>query len=288
MYSERLGGYAVILLVLLAQVASGQFMPDSVRQRTQIWRRTMQEKFHVGVSAHRGASPVAPENTLATFRAALVMEVDYIEIDVRTTKDGQLVILHDGSLNRTTNGTGSVNDKTLAELKQLSAGKGFGERFRDEQIPTLEEVCRLVADWNAGHAHHTNLYVDCKAMAPQPVVELLATYKLLANAVFYGSDAVLLALKQVAPTARLMPALKNEAELAGKISQLNPYAFDVNWQSLSEALVKQIHQHRVYVFSDALGYFEQPEQYQKAARMGVDVIQTDYVERVYQALATVK
>lgn len=288
MYPGRLWGYEVILLVLVAQVASGQFIADSVRQRAQLLRQTMKNKFQVGVSAHRGASQVAPENTLATFRAALAMEVDYIEIDVRTTKDGELVILHDGSLNRTTNGNGPVKDKTLAELKQLSAGKGFDERFRAEQIPTLKEVCQLLANWNADHAHHTNLYVDCKEMAPQPVVELLAKYNLLANAVFYGSDAALLALKQVAPTARLMPSLKSETELAGKISQLNPYAFDVSWQSLSEGLVKQIHQHRVYVFSDALGFFEQPEQYQKAARMGVDVIQTDYVERVYQALATGK
>ena len=236
------------------------------------------------ISAHRGSSLVAPENTMATFRAVLAMPVNYIEIDVRTTKDGQLVILHDGKLDRTTTGSGPVENLTLAEVKQLSAGKGFDETYKDERVPTLKEVCQLIRDWNASHAQRVHLYVDCKAVAPGKLVAELAEFGVLANAVFYGSDDYLAALKQVAPKAKLMPSLKNADELSAKIEKLHPYAFDVRWPSLTRELVQQIHGNGIQVFSDALGFFENAEQYKKAAQLGVDVIQTDYVLKVAQVL----
>ncbi|GAB4034838.1 hypothetical protein GCM10028774_22600 [Spirosoma jeollabukense] len=240
----------------------------------------------MGVSAHRGSSEIAPENTLATFRAVLQLQVDYIEIDVRTTKDGQLVILHDATLNRTTNGTGSVKEQTLAELKKLSAAQGFDEQFQKEQIPTLEEVCQLLANWNANHTGKTNLYVDCKDVAPAPLVAILSKYGLLNDAVFYGSDETLLALQKAAPTAKLMPGLKKIDTLADKINKLHPYAFDVSWPALNESLVGQLHQQRIKVFSDLLDGYDLPAQYAKAAKLGIDVIQTDHVLSVYRTLAT--
>ena len=236
------------------------------------------------ISAHRGSSLVAPENTMATFRAVLAMPVNYIEIDVRTTKDGELIILHDGKLDRTTTGSGPVEHQTLAEVKQLSAGKGFDEKFKHERIPTLREVCQLIRDWNAGHAAKVNLYVDCKAVAPEKLVGELSEFGVLTDAVFYGSDDYLLALKRVAPKAKLMPSLKNADELSAKIEKLHPYAFDVRWPSLTKELVQQIHGNGIQVFSDALGFFENAGQYKKAAQMGIDVIQTDYVLKVAQAL----
>jgi glycerophosphoryl diester phosphodiesterase len=236
------------------------------------------------ISAHRGSSLVAPENTMATFKAVLAMPVSFIEIDVRTSKDGQLVILHDGKLDRTTSGSGPIQNLTLAELKQLSAGKGFDEQFKDERIPTLKEVGQLIRDWNASHSKKVNLYVDCKDVAPTKLVEELAEFGVLSDAVFYGSDGFLLALKQVSPKAKLMPSLKNAEELAAKIEKLHPYAFDVRWPSLTKELVKQIHDSGIQVFSDALGFFENAEQYKKAAQMGIDVIQTDYVLKVNQAI----
>ncbi|ADB42561.1 glycerophosphodiester phosphodiesterase family protein [Spirosoma linguale] len=249
------------------------------------FRNSLATHHNMGVSAHRGASPAAPENTLATFRLALQMQVDYIEIDVRTTKDGKLVILHDGTLNRTTNGTGPVSEQTLADLKKLSAANGMNDAFKAEQIPTLDEVCQLLADWNARHPAKTNLYVDCKDVAPEPLVAVLTRYGLLTNAVFYGSDEKLLALKNAAPRARLMPGLKRADQMAAKIATLHPYAFDVSWPALSEALAGQIHQQNIKVFSDLLDGFDTPVEYQKAVHFGVDVIQTDQVLQVYRTLA---
>jgi glycerophosphoryl diester phosphodiesterase len=92
------------------------------------------------VIAHRGASCYAPENTLAAFRLAAGMGAHAIELDAKLTSDGRVVIHHDLTLDRTTDGRGLLSGHSLAELKQLDAGAKFSPRFRGEQIPTLEEV----------------------------------------------------------------------------------------------------------------------------------------------------
>ena len=97
------------------------------------------------IIAHRGVPHIAPENTMASFRTAIDMGVDGIETDVQMTKDGQLVLIHDEKLDRTTNGKGLVKDLTLKEIKELSAGEWFDAKYRDEKVPTLEEFLQLVA-----------------------------------------------------------------------------------------------------------------------------------------------
>ncbi len=96
------------------------------------------------VHAHRGASGVAPENTLVAFRKALELGVDALEMDLRVTRDGAVVVIHDATLDRTTDGRGSVGDLTLEEVKRSDAGTKFATAFRGERVPTLREVIELV------------------------------------------------------------------------------------------------------------------------------------------------
>jgi glycerophosphoryl diester phosphodiesterase len=96
------------------------------------------------VIAHRGASRDAPENTLAAFRLAAEMGADAVELDARLSADGAVVVLHDQTLDRTTNGTGSVSDRSLAELKTLDAGAKFDPRFAGQRIPSLDEVFETI------------------------------------------------------------------------------------------------------------------------------------------------
>lgn len=95
------------------------------------------------VYGHRGASAYAPENTLPAFRLAEEQGADGIELDVHLTRDGELVVIHDEELDRTTNGTGPVGEHTLAELKQLSADNGM-PGYAGVRIPTLREVLEQV------------------------------------------------------------------------------------------------------------------------------------------------
>src|SRR6202521_1749845 len=97
-------------------------------------------------SAHRGHSTAAPENTLAALGAAWRAGATVAEIDVRMTRDGELVLLHDPTLDRTTTGHGPVSARTLAELAELDAGGWFGAAFAGEAIPRLDEVL----DWARG------------------------------------------------------------------------------------------------------------------------------------------
>lgn len=90
--------------------------------------------------AHRGASAYAPENTVAAFDLALQMGCRHIELDVDFTGDGHIVVMHDETVDRTTNGTGPVGSYTLAELRVLDAGAWFGPQFTGERIPTFAEV----------------------------------------------------------------------------------------------------------------------------------------------------
>ena len=94
------------------------------------------------VVSHRGDWRNAPENSLQAFKNCIDMGVDMIEIDLHKTKDGQLVLMHDNTINRTTDGKGKVSDYTLAELKKLHLRNGMG-RVTFHQIPTLEEVLNL-------------------------------------------------------------------------------------------------------------------------------------------------
>jgi glycerophosphoryl diester phosphodiesterase len=94
--------------------------------------------------AHRGASGRAPENTLAAFRLAMEMGAEMCELDVQQTADDRLVVMHDDTLERTTNGKGNVWEMTLAELQRYDAGSWFAARFAGEKLPALEEVVALV------------------------------------------------------------------------------------------------------------------------------------------------
>ena len=94
--------------------------------------------------AHRGASGVAPENTLAAFARALDQGADMLELDIHLSRDGIPVVIHDATLERTTNGHGRVVEYDLAALKQLDAGSWFAKEYAGERIPTLDEVLTLV------------------------------------------------------------------------------------------------------------------------------------------------
>jgi len=107
--------------------------------------------------AHRGYSAMAPENTLASLQAALEQPIVGIEFDVHLSADGIPVVIHDATVDRTTNGQGKVAEKTVAQLQALDAGSWFDSRFAQETIPTLEEVLALVSETPV------QLYIELKS-----------------------------------------------------------------------------------------------------------------------------
>lgn len=102
------------------------------------------------IIAHRGGSREAPENTLAAFRNAIRVGAKFVELDVQLSSDGEMVVIHDDTVDRTTNGSGPVGALTFEELRRLDAGSHFGPQFKGEKIPTLREVLDLCVESKVG------------------------------------------------------------------------------------------------------------------------------------------
>ena len=137
------------------------------------------------VVGHRGLMHQAPECTLAAFRACLALRVGF-EFDVRRTKDGELVCLHDEALDRTTDGRGRLADFALAEVQKLDAGSRFDPAFRGERIPRIAEIFKLLAHEGRGDAL---VAVDLKESGnglEERLVQLAKEYKVLDRLLFIG------------------------------------------------------------------------------------------------------
>ena len=100
------------------------------------------------IYAHRGCSGTHPENTLAAFKAAAELPITGVELDVHLTMDGEIVVIHDEKVNRTTDGKGYIKDMTLSEVRKLDAGSWFSEEWAGEKVPTLDEVFDIFQDTN--------------------------------------------------------------------------------------------------------------------------------------------
>jgi glycerophosphoryl diester phosphodiesterase len=100
-------------------------------------------KKNVIIIGHRGAAGLAPENTLASFKKAMELKVDMMELDVHVSKDDSLIVMHDYDVERTTSGKGEIENLTYSYIKTLDAGSKFKPEFKDEKVPTLDEVLKL-------------------------------------------------------------------------------------------------------------------------------------------------
>lgn len=117
------------------------------------------------IIAHRGASAVAPENTIAAFKAAIAAGADGIEFDVRLTRDNVPVVIHDDTLRRTGGMRGRIADLTFAELTRVDVGSWFGEEFTDQCIPSLEQLFDLF------RANNLVLYLEMKSLEQPKLAE---------------------------------------------------------------------------------------------------------------------
>ncbi|MGI9290250.1 MAG: glycerophosphodiester phosphodiesterase [Gammaproteobacteria bacterium] len=120
----------------------------------------------IKVIAHRGDAKALPENTLISFQAAIDKGMDFLELDIKLTKDGVPVVLHDASVERTTDGVGNVASLTFKELQQLDAGSWFSPEYAGQQVPSLQQVIDLAID-------RTCVYIDMKVMPDYRLVREL-------------------------------------------------------------------------------------------------------------------
>ncbi|MED4226943.1 glycerophosphodiester phosphodiesterase family protein [Neobacillus cucumis] len=226
------------------------------------------------VIAHRGASNYGPENTLSSYRQAIMMKADYVEIDLQMTKDGQLIAIHDETLTRTTNAKEifpnrspwRVKDFTLEEIRRLDAGSWFNKanpkqarvEYTKQHVPTLEEAIECVKQYRYGNA---GLYIETKAPSVYPgmeekVIEVLKKTNVLDNRKLFlesFSEQSLRKLKTLEPNLKLIQ-LYNRNMLAGKeidqeFKRISDYAFGVGpyKELVGRKLMKAAHQNYLLV-----------------------------------------
>lgn len=162
--------------------------------------------FNMKAIAHRGLSMFAPENTASSFKAAKLFGFDYVECDVHYTSDDVPVIIHDYTINRTSNGTGNVADLTLAQLKTYDFGSWFNSDFTGEKILTLEEFIILMKKLGL------KAYIELKnigswqvrARHAREIIALIKSYNMLDSIIFISASGTYLEeIKNVAPSIRL-------------------------------------------------------------------------------------
>lgn len=222
----------------------------------------------IKIISHRGEHLHHPENTMAAFQAAIDAGADYFELDVRTTSDGKFVIMHDNTLDRTTNGTGEVYKHTFDEIRALDAGAKFNPSFAGTKVPTLDEAFDL--------AHgKINVYVDTKYADPQQLVDTIVKHDMQDHVVIYGNPFFLYEVRKIRPTLKVMPeALSPDiCKLFVRAMQLQVIAFDAN--DFKDPVIDCAKTANAQIFVDRLGDADNPETWQKAIDLGAAGIQTN-------------
>jgi len=236
--------------------------------------RYLRPGHHFVVCAHRGDHVLAPENTLDAFEEAARNDVDFMEIDLRTSKDGEIVVMHDDTVDRMTDGTGKVADLTLPELKALK----FKKARRDgEKVPTFDEVLKKI------HGK-INIYMDIKAVHPAQILPLLKKYKMEANVIAYVYSAEQRdEWRTGAPNIPLISDLRAMAspEQIEEDWKKSPFAItDGSARAYKPELIEKWHALGVGVVPDIQNPAEAPSQWKPMIDMGVDGLQTDHPEQL--------
>lgn len=216
----------------------------------------------IAVIAHRGEHIRHAENSIAAIQSAAALGADYAELDVRTTRDGILVLMHDGTVDRTTDGHGAVSSLSLEEIRCLHV------RGDEKPVPTFEEAL----DASRGRI---SIYLDWKDASPEAIFGALSTHGMLDHVVVYGEPGELHRLLALAPGIRVMPEADNQAALKKSAELLKPKVVAFDQSDFKPELIRQALDTKAEIFVDRLWEQDTPKLWQEAIDRGVAGIQTN-------------
>jgi len=228
--------------------------------------------------AHRGLLRHAPENTLPAFAACLELRMG-IELDIRTTSDGHLVVIHDDNLQRTTNSPSkSIRNVTLAEVKKLDAGSWFDVGYQKVTVPTLEETFKLIQNRKQGP---TIIALNVKQISrdgERKLVALMSKYDMLGNSfAFDQSRDVSERLKQINPRVRIGQNV-NRSSFMDRLEEDFLDVFLLTYTPTKEEVdrLRQQHKQALYNYAGTGENRRDPVAWRKTQAAGVDGMLTDY------------
>ena len=224
--------------------------------------------------AHRGAMRQAPENTARALELSIDDTVEWVEVDVRLTKDGHHVLFHDDQLGDKTDGTGRVRDRTLAEIRALDAGTKFAPRFAGARILTLAEGLELARG-------RVNLYLDCKDVDPAQLAHEVIAAKMEHQVVIYDAPSVLKAVRAAAKSElALMTKWRPQFGISPWVDEVRPAAVEIDAGDVTPEVCREFQHRGIKVQAKTLGADDRPEVWDRVAAAGVDWVQTDLAEEV--------
>jgi len=215
----------------------------------------------IAVIAHRGEHLSHPENTLEAFQAAIDAGADFFELDVRTSADGKLVLMHDATVDRMTDGKGEIARMSFDAIRKLSV---HGSR-----VPTFEEALHLARG-------KIGVYVDCKKIAPGDLVSALEQARMTAHVLIYGNSGFLKEVSALRPELKVMPEAGSPAQLATLLDsmKLKVVAFDA--RDFLDPVIDLAKKAGLDIYVDRLGPADNEAGWQDAIGRGAAGIQTDH------------
>lgn len=226
------------------------------------------------VSGHRGANAIAPENTLASADSCIKYGVQWMECDVCISKDSVFYILHDWTLDRTTNGSGDISEWMSHDIDTLDAGSWFGEAWAGERVPRFQEILRKAHDGNL------NITVDYRSGDLEKLLDLIRAEDMIDRCCFTFSDEeVAVEFRKIAPEIKSLQAYVRTPEDFDRVmAKLSPDIAVFWMDALTKDMVAKCRKRGIAVLGLALGLDDKTELNQKAVDLGVDVIATDRPE----------
>ncbi|MEW6201715.1 MAG: glycerophosphodiester phosphodiesterase family protein [bacterium] len=271
----------IIPLLLFLALCTLRFAPSAVASQKEI--TTIKPNLNILKIAHRGSKKFAPENTIPAIEKAIELGFDYVELDVRYTKDGLPVVMHDPSLVRTTGVFKDVKDMTLEEIRRLDAGFWFGEKFKGTRVPSLEDALAVMQG-------RIKLYLDQKEPPNKELIGILKKYNFYPdNIVIVGENMFQRIFRMLDKNAPVMPNIKGAADIDKILKEFpHPRAFNTNHYMLSDELVAKAHQNGVMVFMNTLVTGEDPAVMRSIIEAGTDALQTDEPTMLLEVLSGMK
>jgi len=242
-------------------------------------------KNNIIVIAHRGDHTVAPENSLLSIQYAIKDEADYVELDIRTTLDGKLVLMHDATVNRMTNGQGKVAEMSYGSIRSLKLFNKNSLYSDTLTVPTFEEALQLCKD-------KINIYLDFKDADVKKVNEAIAATNMENQIVVYINTLnQYMEWRKKVPTMPLILSLntkiKDSAEMVAYLNRVNIDILDGNWNEYNKETIKAALSQGVPVWADMQSVKEDEAYWNKGIELALSGIQTDHPKELIEYLKRV-
>ncbi|MBS1855733.1 MAG: glycerophosphodiester phosphodiesterase family protein [Acidobacteria bacterium] len=218
--------------------------------------------------AHRGEHLQHPENTIPAFEEAIRAGADFIEVDLRTTSDGKLVLSHDATVDRCTNGHGKIAEMTFTEVEALDAGVKAGSEFAGTRIPTFDQVLDLARG-------KIGIYVDTKSASAQDLAGHIDGHGMTDHVVIYCGAGLARQIQAINPRLKVMPESVSAERARTLVEQLHPKVMAFGGADFTPEIIGIVKQAGAAVYVDRQGSTDNPRDWQAAIDAGADGIQTD-------------